>query len=332
MVISMINSFKQALHTDKVSGLSLEAKEALASLLPALRPLASQYLPETCNQQDFEDAEADAIASGVKYAQSVLRSKPESKHWSKTEWRRRLYSRFMNAVMESARYLLYPMSIPRPLRFSLKKYSEALSIIRKYVQEDHVHSSSLYQVLFYRECNMRKMNECKDKECEYGFVECPILGMDFEDIHRLHLLLSGNRKSLTYYGKLYRKTYRDWIRILESVKTIAASSLLSPDKEVFPDMDRYLVLKQLKEKMASIHPDLFEIYCYALSDVDVNKLNTTHIVQTPRGWLNRDIKDRFDIESYEFRNLLEEGDRLLNEFRSYEGLPPIQRRFWTKST
>lgn len=329
MVISKINSFRQALRTDKISGLSLEAKEALASLLPALRPLTSQYLPETCNQQDFEDAEADAIANSVKYAQSVLKSKPESKHWSKTEWRRRLYSRFQNAVMESARYLLYPMNIPRPLRFSLKKYSEALSIIRKYVQEEHIHNSHLYQVLFYHGCNLRKINNCPT--CSLGYAECPILTMDSDDMLKIHELLSGTRKSITYYGKLYRKTYRDWVSILESVKTLAASSLLSPDKEVFPDMDRYLVLKQLKEKMAAVHPNLFEIYCYALSDVDVNNLNTTYIVQTPRGWLNKDIKDRFDIESYEFRSLLEEGDKLLNEYRSYEGLPPIQRRFWSKS-
>lgn len=329
MVTSKINSFKQALRIETESGLSREAKEAIASLLPALRPLTLQRLPETCNLQDFEDAEADAVANGVKYAQSMLKSNPESKLWSKTEWRRRIYSRFLNAVLESARYLLYPMNIPRPLRFSLKKYSEAISIIRKYTDEEHVHNSALYQALFYHECNLNKLNSCTG--CELGMDECPVLSMELRDMLKIHELLSGARKSLTYYAKLYRKTYRDWVRMLESVKTLAASSLLSPDKEVFPDLDKYIVLKQLKERMTSIHPNLFEIYCYSLSDVDVNKLNVTHVVQTPRGWLNKDIKDRFGIESYEFRSLLEEGDKLLNEFRSYEGLPPIQRRFWAKS-
>jgi hypothetical protein len=318
MISSKINSFKQALRSDNTCELTREAKEAIISLLPALRPLTLQCLPETCNRQDFEDAEADAIANGVRYAQISLKSNMDSRRWSKTEWRRRLYSRFLDAVLESARYLLYPMNIPRPLRFSLKKYSEAVSIIRKYAHEEQIHSSHLYQAFFYHECNLHKVNKCRI--CELGLSECPILDMEASDMIKIHKLLSGARKSLTYYGKLYRKSYKDWVRILESVKSLAASSLLSPDKEVFPDMDKYLVLKQLKEKMVGIHPDLFEIYCHAMSDVDVNNLNVTHTVQTPRGWLNKDIKDRFGIESTEFRCLLEEGDKLLNEFRSYEGV------------
>jgi hypothetical protein len=329
MIRTKIDGFKQSLRSDKTSELTGRAREAFISLLPALRPLTLQYLPETCNHQDFEDAEADAIANGIKYAQRMLRTNPESKRWSKTEWRRRIYSRFLNAIVDSARYLLYPMNIPRPLRFSLKKYSEALSIIRRYVQEEHVHNSLLYRALFYHGCNLEKMNACKS--CELGVVECPVLSMETDDILKIHHLLSGTRKSLSYYAKLYRKSYRDWVSILESVKTLASSSLLSPDKETFPDLDKYLVLKELKEKMSSVHPNLFEIYCYALSDVDINTLNITHTVQTPRGWLNKDIKDRFGIESHEFHCLLEEGDKLLNEFRAYEGLPPVQRRFWAQS-
>ena len=330
MLPSKINTFKQSFRMDSPEGFTREAAEAFLSLLSALRPIALQFLPDTCTKQDFEDAESDAILNGIKYIMRVLKNKPESKHWSKTEWRRRIGSRFSNAILESSRYLLFPMNIPRPLRFSLKKYSEALLIIRKYAQEEHLHNSTLYHALFDNECSMSSATTCQ--ECTLGLKTCPILDMDEKDMLQIHSLLSGARKSLTYYGKMYRKSYHDWVRILEAVKSLAASSLLSPDREVSPDLDKYIVLKELRKRMADVHPHLFEIYCYALSDVDINKLNTTYVVQTPKGWLNKDIKDKFGIESYEFRSLLEKGDAILNEFRSYERLPPIQRRFWSKST
>jgi len=320
---------KQSFRADPPNDFTPEAREAFLSLLSALRPISLHYLPDTCTKQDFEDAESDAILNGIKYVKRVLKTKPESKAWSKTEWRKRIGSRFSNAILESSRYLLFPMNISRPIRFSLKKYSDALSILRRYVHNENLQNSALYQAWFYNECNLNNISICED--CKLGLASCPILEMDYADIVQVHSLLAGSKKSLNSYGQRYRKKYKDWVRILESVKSIAASSLLSPDREITPDMDKYVVFQSLKDKMAHVHPQLFDIYCYALSDVDVNTLNTTYRVQTPKGWLNRDIKIKFGIESQEFRSLLEKGDAVVNEFRSYEGLPPIQRSFWSKS-
>jgi hypothetical protein len=328
MLHSKITKFKQALLEDDISGLPQTVKEAIIELLPALRPLTMQYLPESCGVQDFEDAESDALLSGIYYARAMLKNKPECANWSMKEWNRRLYSRFHNAVLESVRYILYPLNIPRPLRFSLKKYSDAMSIIRKYVMEEEIKNSDLYRAVMELGCSMQDICACRS--CSLGFPDCPILRMESGDIIELHALLMGARRSLSYYAKLYRKNYKFWIKTLEALKELTVHTFI-PEVESSYDIDRVLTLKRLHDRMDVEHPNLFEVYCFSISDVDINKLNTNMVVHTPKGWLNRNIKDRFGLETDELKILLEKGDQILNEFRANEGLPPIQRTVWSKS-
>ena len=328
MLHSKIAKFKKAILEDESSDLPKPVKEAIIDLLPALRPLTTQYLPESCVVQDYEDAEADAIAGGIYYARAVLKNKPESAEWNMLEWKRRLYSRFNNAILESVRYILYPLNIPRPLRFSLKKYSDAVIIIRKYVMEDEIRNSDLYRAVMELGCSLQDICSCRS--CSLGFPDCPIMGMESSDIIELHALLMGARRSLSYYAKLYRKNYKFWIKTLEALKELTVHAF-TPDTQSSYDIDRVITLKRLHDRMDEEHPDLFELYCFAISDVDINKLNTNMELHTPKGWLNRNIKDRFGLETDELKVLLEKGDRILNEFRANEGLPPIQRTIWHKS-
>jgi hypothetical protein len=328
MLPNKITKFKNSLLSDNTDDLPYNIKEAIANLLVTLRPLTAQYLPETCTKQDYEDAEADALLNAVYYARSMLKNKPECAEWNMLEWKRRLYSRFNNAIIESVRYILYPLNIPRPLRFSLKKYSDAIEIIRKYVMEENVKGSQLYQALMEGGCSMQDLCTCRS--CSFGFEDCPILSMESKDIIEIHALLMGARKSLSYYAKLYRKNYKFWIKTLEALKDLTTHSIM-PDDYVSHDLDKILTLKKMHERMDTEHPDLFRIYCYAMSDTDVTKLNQTCTLNTPKGWLNRNIKDQFNLKPDELRSLLEKGDQILNEFRANEGLPPIHRSLSTQS-
>jgi len=324
LLLGKINNIKEHLETCK--DIPKDAIIAYGNLLPQLRLLTRTYLPESCNAEDFNDAEAAALENGLKYIRLVEEQGLDHSKWSVEEWQRRLYSRFKNAVLESAKYLLSPISLPRPVRFSMKKYVDVIAIIKKYVKTENVATSDLYKVIFEKGCTTENIGKCV--ECK----NCHIKILDIDDLSEINSLLTGERKSLSYYAKLYRKSYDEWIRLLESVKEFSYLHDISEETEMEISMDNLITLKRFKDKLNKVHPKLYEIYCHSICDTDTDRLNEKLEVFTPRGWLNKDIKELYDLTSPEFKQLLEEGDRVLNEFRKNEGLRPIQRKLWSEFT
>jgi hypothetical protein len=328
MLKKKIDQIRAGLFTEEC-GIPKNALKAYADLLPKLRFITSQYLPNTSTMDDIDDAESDALENGLRYIRAVMKKDPFSTEWTKQEWSKRLYSRFQNAVLESAKYLLSPIKLPRPLRFSMKKYVDILSILRKYIKETNIVNSDLYKAVFECYCSLTNYKTCPYLEiCK----TCHIQELDSEDLYEIQQMLVGDRKSIMYYAKLYRKTYKDWIGMLESVKEYVVRNDLPQEDRVDYDLDKLLTFKHFRECLNAIHPDLFEIYCFAISDTDTERLNSNLEIFTPRGWLGKDIKDKFNLTKDDLMTLLESGDEVLNKFRTNEGLQPIQRRLWSEFT
>jgi hypothetical protein len=309
-----------------MDGVPKQAIEAYSELLGALRSMTSKCLPRICNKQDYEDAEADALLRGIKYIRNVsTRHHDIASAWDKEEWKRRLASRFHDGVLESAKYLLYPFNLPRPIRFSLKKYSDALAVLRKYSSAINLRSSVLYRAVIVYKCSVEVMQNCPI--CRFGRETCPLLTISNQDLHRLHSLVTRPRQSLSYYAEYYRTPYPVWVRLMETVKEFSVFPSEKQELPVTYDMDYALMLSQVSDRMQQEDPRLFDVYCDSFVDVDVVELNESLTIQFPRGWLSKSIKDYYGLSSQELQDLLKRGDDILNEFRKNEGLPPIQRGF-----
>jgi hypothetical protein len=330
MLASTVKQLREGLAPQCMEEVPDQAIEAYAELLGLLRPITSKCLPSTCNKQDYEDAESDALLRGVKYIRNVtLRHRDIAFSWDKDEWKRRLYSRFHDGVLESAKYLLYPFNLPRPIRFSLKKYSDTIAIIRKYSSAFNVRTSVLYRAVVVHRCSIEKMQDCG--ACIFRRKTCPLLKISTKDLNALHSLVTRPRQSLSYYAEYYRTPYPIWVNLMETVKEFSVFPSEKQELPVTYDLDSALTLSRVSDRMQKEDPRLFDIYCQSFVDVDVTDMNESLSLRLPRGWLSKSIKDDFGVSSQELQNLLRKGDEILNEFRAYEGLPPIQRGFRTQS-
>lgn len=329
MLASTMKELRSGLTPGCMSGIPNQAIEAYSELLGALRSITSKCLPSTCSKQDYEDAESDALLRGMKYIRNVTSRHPEvALSWDKEEWKRRLYSRFHDGILESAKYLLYPFNLPRPIRFSLKKYSDTITILRKYSSAINLKSSVLYRAILIHRCSIEVMQNCP--ACRFGRKTCPLLNIPTSDLNKLHALVTRPRQSLSYYAQYYRTPYPVWVSLMETVKEFSVFPSEKQELPVTYDMDYAIMLSQISDRMQKEDPRLFSIYCDAFADVDVTELNETLTIRIPRGWLSKTIKDYYELSSQELQELLQKGDDILNEFRQNEGLPPVQRGFRTE--
>jgi len=332
MLYSATQKLRKGLTPECMKDVPPQAIEAYSELIGLLYMITTKCLPYASNFQDYEDAESDALLRGISYIRNVsTRHKETAYSWSKVEWKRRLYSRFYDGVIESAKYLLYPFNLPRAIRFSLKKYSDAVGILQKYSRLSNIRSSVLYKSILLKRCSIDTIAKCK--KCIFKLAECPLTVISTDDLQTLHSLVTNSDQSLSHYADYYHNTpYKIWIRIMESLKDFSSFQV---DKQELPasyDMERGLTLKRVQQKMKKIHPKLFDIYCQLMTSVDTDALNTQLYFPPIKSWQSRIIREDYGIKPIELRRLLKQGDRLINAFRQHEGLLPIQRTVYSKST
>lgn len=308
-------------------GLRTEITEALGDACSSIPRAVRYYFPDGINRLDREDAEATALFEALKYIYSK-QDEPETTKWAKSVWYKHIMRRVNNAILEHAKYVFLPMVMPRPLRFSMKKYMEALKILNRYVKasKDVAHSE-LYTAIINDGCGIT--DYCDKRACEYAV--CPVNQLSLLDLKELHHIIIGKNKSLEYYAQWYRKSLKEWIHILELLRTYSVSNDV-PDLPVTPNTDRCVDLIRLRNRLEAIRPNLSNIYVESMEDVDLNRTEDELMLVTPRGWSTKHIKERFGLTSEEYKNLLLDGDRILNEFRVNEGLQKLHRDFQKESS
>jgi hypothetical protein len=305
-----------------------ETSQAFLTAVSSIRKVQRHYLANA-NKLDLDDSEAEALLEAYRFVKNKLKKESNSKEWSRDEWYKHIMRRVQNAILEYSKYVYLPVVIPRPLRFSLKKYIEALRIINRYVKSARdVTHSDIYYVLCIEGCSPLAK---KCKICEFGYSECPMSGISGKDRKELFMILRGPRKSLEFYAKWYRKTFEEWIRTLEMLRMYSVSSSV-PDIPVDYDFVGSIDLGNARDQLNSLHPDLYGIYCLSLEDVDLQELEATSIIKTPTGWHNKQIKDSYNLSTQQYRELLLTGDSILNKLRVNEGLRGIFRDFQEEST
>jgi hypothetical protein len=300
---------------------SIEANQAFTLAVASIRKIQRHYLT-FANKLDLDDSESEALLEAIRFIKHKSKEEPNSKKWSRDEWYKHIMRRVQNAILEYSKYVYLPVVIPRPLRFSLKKYTEALRIINRYVKSTRDPShSDIYYVLCVEGCSPMS-KQCKI--CQFGYAECPLSEISGKDRRSLFMILRGPRKSLEFYAKWYRKTFEEWIRTLEMLRMYSVSNHI-PEIPVDYDFIGSVDLLGLQDKLNSLHPDLYDIYCLSLEDLDLEALEETFLMKTPGGWSSKQIKDKYNLSTQQYRELLLTGDKVLNAFRVNEGLHRIFR-------
>jgi hypothetical protein len=304
------------------SDLPKDAYQAFITATASIRKIQRHYFSHYVNKLDRDDSESEALLEGLRFIKNKLKEDTNSHKWPQNEWHKHIIRRFQNAILEYSKYVYLPVVIPRPLRFSLKKYMEALRIINKYVKsiKDAAHSD-LYYVLCIEGCSPLSK---KCKICEFGYSECPISEVSGKDRKELFAVLRGPRKSLEFYAKWYRKTFEEWIRALELLRMYSVSSNV-PDIPVNYDFDGSADLRKMQSRLNALHPDLYDIYCLSMEDLDLNHLESDLVMKTPTGWSNKRIKEQYNLSTQQYRELLLAGDTVLNTLRLNEGLHRVFR-------
>lgn len=287
------------LHQDP-GNIPVVALRAYTDLFPSLRSLVAKYLSYQANPSDVNDALAEGLAAGMQHI--LLVSTPQTYG----KWKKQIFRKMSNAVIEYLKYILAPVSIPRPIRFSLKKYRQALQLLGRCWEG--AEDVTPYQLLFEYKC--LPSNTCK--VCELGLESCPFLALSQKEVRELEALLIGETGgSLDKYASNYRKTYNEWIEILRLIPS-HTHSLTEADLAVELDLDYILTLKQFEEKVNKIDGRLFEMYCNAITVLDLSELSET--LPTPRGKLSREIKEHFGLTTHTMRNLLQKAHQVFCEF------------------
>lgn len=304
------------------------AKQAFIRAGRAMKKIQRHYFPDIIGEADIADSWSEATLAGFEFITEELVKNPECKNWTKDQWYTHVIRRFQNAVLEYSKYVYLPVSIPRPLRFSLKKYAETIKIIAKYTRTlRHPSHSDLYYALCIEGCNPMVMTCTK---CKCGLNPCPLLHLSSEDSKALYDLLLGPKKSLVFYAQWYRKGFSEWIRLLEILQMYTVSDII-PEIPISYDFDSALDLRKFERQLGDLHPSLYDIYTDSLDSLDLDELNNTLIIRTPYGWNSKQTKDRHTLTTQQYRDLLIKGDMVLNKFRVAVGLPRVFRDFQAKS-
>lgn len=297
------------------------AFQAFTDACKSIRQLQRRYFADGTNKLDLDDSESEAIVAALAFITQKLKKDKKSKNWPQPYWYKHIMRRVQNAILEYSKYVYLPIVVPRPLRFSMKKYADALKIINRYVKAVRdVTDSNEYYVIFVKGCNLLQ-KPCV--VCELNYSKCPISEISAIDRKELNSLIRGGRKSLEFYAQWYRKTLEEWIRTLETLRTYAGSNHI-PEIPIIYDFDGEMELKRFQSRLDDLHPDLYAIYISSLETTHLEDLDAGAVI-TPRGWDNKTLKNKYDLTSQQFREMLLNGDKVLNEFRLNEGLPTICR-------
>lgn len=311
----------------KNHGLTDEAFRALKAAARSIRKTQKRYFSYDVNELELEDSYSEALCEAWRFVKNKLEEDPKSQKWSVQDWYKHIMRRVQNAILEYSKYVYLPVTLPRPVRFSLKKYAESLRIINKYVKTTrNVTDSHLYRVLFEYGCDPLK--SCKI--CNAGYEECPLNSLSTPDRKKLYDLLWGPRRSLAFYAKWYRKSFIEWVGLLETVLTFSVTTQ-TQETPVTYDLEASMDLHRFRHEAESIHPDLYAVYIASLDNTDISALESERVISTPKGWDNKYIKDRFGLTDQQYREMLVTGDRVLNKMRVDAGIPRIRRRIQEKS-
>jgi len=270
--------------------------EALVRVVKLVPKIQRKYLSNQSTKEDVEDCLSSFLVLALDSLQKKMKKLP-----TEIDWFKYFVGLLKSAIIEHSKYIYFPLEIPKTIRLGMKKYIEVVGILRKY-KDWRV----LYNNIVLHTCNL----ECKDcsNQCR----------LSNKDHHKLRQLLYGAEHSLTRYAQLYRKTLLEFILILEEVHMFK-SNFLTPDVAVSYDFEEQLDLHTLKERFSNVHPQLFQIYCESLEEADVDFTVSPFQLSIPNGWTSKDIKDRYGLTTQQFKDLLNEGNNLINAVRPKHG-------------
>lgn len=316
-----INDIKVALLDDRPEHVPAKVIRAYVELLPSVKHIVKRYVPAGASKQDREDAESEAVTGGLNYILDFCHRNPKHAITRTTkQWKKKIYHRLNNSVFEYAKYVTLPVVVPRPIRLSLNKYKEVETLVRSYEPKvNREFTNDLHDCLLVYGC--RPGEECQ--ECPLDYQRCPLDQLSEWDTAMLKQLMTGDTGSVQAYGRNYRKRYGEWIDTLKTIRHYRVVARV--DDAVYPDLDKAITFKELRESMNQVDPRLFTIYCMSFYVTDPNELEETLSLPTPRGWLSKEICEIYRLDTTEYKILLHIGDNILNEFRKHEGLQPLQR-------
>jgi hypothetical protein len=315
----------QSIKSDAAEGLIPEKLlEHVYNSLPILHKLIHNMVPPKVLGQYYDDCEADAISAALEAVVYQYNHDEKCVAFPRSFWTKLLITRYRDVLLEkSTKYLFLPVSIPKPLRLSLRRYSDILDTLQPYMLDyKYVSESPLYQRAIKERCLSEK--NCLT-ECEH---ECVLKNVSETELHRLHVKVTNSLYIIGQYAERYRREYTDWIETLETLKDYRMHDI-QDNEDVWmttSDLEEDYTLEQIKTRMSEVHPDLFELMCYVFSDENITQANRELKLNYPRGWLSRDIKQRFiTLNEKDLKNLIEQGDNIINELRTSNGLCPFQR-------
>jgi hypothetical protein len=297
--------------------------------------LIFNYLPVAHNiifntglrtQDALEECEAEILTHICKVVTHKIRKLPKCLDWPTSKWTSLFNSATKDAVIHVTQYMLFPFSVPKPLRLSLFKYHDLLKILSAYHPLSNVSQSDLFRALVVMGCSpLTKCNTCR-----LNFSSCPIPPLPISERRWLYKDITRKRSVLVFYAKRYRKTLESWLKQIDELRRFTVD-VDSAEWTADYEMEDLVTFSDIKRRMSSVHPDLFKIMCFTMS-APAEDPTVTGILPTPTGWLSKDIKEAFHLSKNELSKLLEQGDRIINEYRRSQGLLPLQRGVQSKST
>jgi hypothetical protein len=297
------------------------AAKALTKVVKRTRRMQRKYLSRFMTSQDADDSAAEVILECVKFIYKIVEENKTPLGWDEETWLVSLRKLSKGILVEYTKNILFPLPLPRPLRFSLKKYSDVLHILNKY-------ELNLRPVIFNSECPVINCHE----PCRLGYPRCLILHLSPSDHRRLYDLTRGEKQSLTNYAQMSRKTFDEWIKILEEVSMFSTQTI-TPDMAMVInyDLESELDLSDLRRRFSKVNPQLYEMFCECLEEQEFQVADGMINLEMPRGWSGRDLKDRYGLSTEQVKELLGEASSIINHLRSSNGLPNIQGGIHTKS-
>lgn len=307
-------------------GVPRKILKIFSDLLPAIPFMVLRFVPKDRQLSDFEDCEAEALYKGFEFIKKVVVKKPASLEWPRGRWEFEIKGAFKNGIINSIQHILYPLTIPRSLMFSVKKYIDAVDIIDTYVNGESLETSDVYRVAFYTDCRIVPCFKTENGyDCLLNRSKCAFEYMSENDRISLARLIKGQRRSLLHYARGYRKTLSEWISLIKEYKFMAINQVIDYEQPAYIDLDKSVALIRLKNELNKYHSDLFDIYCMSLSDTDLNGLIDQSAIEFPKGWLAHQIRLKYGLDANALASLLHQGDKVINEFRKQHGFLPLQR-------
>lgn len=288
------------------------AARALIKTLRRTKRMQKKHMARYISATDADDSAAEVLAACIEYIQNHTEL-----DWDEDTWVYKLRNVARWALVEYVKNIIFPLPLPRLVRFSLKKYTDVQKILHKY-------NENLETVIFNYRCPLA---ECLHK-CLIGYAQCPLLNLSVTDHRRIYELTRGETKSLKTYAEMANKDIAEWIQLMKEVSMFSIQTI-TPDMAMVIqyDLESELDLSTIRRKFLAVHPKLYELYCELLEDQ--NSADT--ITDLPNGWVGKDLKDRFGLSAEEIKGLLHQANSIINQLKAANGLPHLQGGLYTKS-